>query len=84
MYVEPMQNLPNSFTMLTRDVRGTGRFFIALFATLGSLIIPKGQKKQCVLKNVNIVRLHYKWNNHWSQYDSNPLLDHYNVNPLWL
>lgn len=37
--------IPNSLTILIRDGRGIRRFFSALFAALGSLIIPKKRKR---------------------------------------
>lgn len=48
--------IPNSLTILMRDGRGIGRFFIALFAALGSLIIPK-REKEAVKKNLEIKRI---------------------------
>lgn len=42
----PKSNSPSSFTMLARDGRGIVRFFIALFDTFGSLIIPEKVRKQ--------------------------------------
>lgn len=42
-----------------RDGRGIGRFFIALFAALGSLIIPK-REKEAVKKNLEIKQIKKK------------------------
>lgn len=84
--------------MLTRDGRGTGRFFIALFATLGSLIIPKGQKNKtkqyCPVNMVSIVNFNdgiLQWELYERHFTINWItIDHNNVNmietsirPLW-